>query len=71
MCIKTILLLVVLLAAALAISSQGRKEAFGMSPGTLVQLESTHVSTPYEAAQEWNAEQEQIRKDLQDMTGSV
>jgi hypothetical protein len=45
-------------------------EGFGTSPGTLVQLASTHVhSSPYQAQQELLEERERIRRDLIDMTG--
>ena len=45
-------------------------EGFGMSPGTLVQLSSTHVpSSPYEVRQEILEERERVRRDLIDMTG--
>jgi len=45
-------------------------EGFGMSPGTLVQLSSTHVpSSPYEVRQEILEERESVRRDLIDMTG--
>ena len=45
-------------------------EAFGTSPGTLVQLESSHVPTE-EDVREYEEEQRQIQRDLLDMTGSV
>ena len=47
-----------------------RQEAFGMSPGTLVQLSSSHVPTE-EDVDELRARNRQIRHDLIDMTGSA
>ena len=47
-----------------------RPEAFGMSPGTLVQLSSSHVPTQ-EDVDEQRALNRQIRHDLIDMTGSA
>lgn len=47
-----------------------RPEAFGMSPGTLVQLSSSHVPTA-EDVDEQRALNRQIRHDLIDMTGSA
>jgi len=47
-----------------------RREAFGMSPGTLVQLSSSHVPTG-EDVDEQRALNRQIRHDLIDMTGSA
>lgn len=47
-----------------------RREAFGMSPGTLVQLSSSHVPTG-EDVEEQRALNRQIRHDLIDMTGSA
>ena len=47
-----------------------RQEAFGMSPGTLVQLSSSHVPTE-EDVEEQRAQNRQIRHDLIDMTGSA
>jgi hypothetical protein len=45
-------------------------EPFGMSPGTLVQLSSSHVPTQEDADEE-RALRQQIRHDLIDMTGSA
>lgn len=47
-----------------------RREAFGMSPGTLVQLSSSHVPTEEDMG-ELRARNRQIRHDLIDMTGSA
>ena len=47
-----------------------RPEAFGMSPGTLVQLSSRHVPTEGDM-DELRARNRQIRHDLIDMTGSA
>ena len=46
-----------------------RRESFGTSPGTLVQLASTHVPKWDEEIADRAAEMAQIRHDLIDMTG--
>lgn len=45
------------------------RELFGAQGGELVQLATSHVPTA-EDAKAWEEEQEQIRRDLIDMTGS-
>jgi len=47
-----------------------RPEAFGMSPGTLVQLSSSHVPTEEDVDEQRDLNR-QIRHDLIDMTGSA
>lgn len=49
-------------------STRALREAFGMSPGTLVQLASSHVPTE-EDADDWRKYQHQVQRDLIDMTG--
>ena len=70
-----ILLILVIVSAALLFlflvrdSVYGRrKEFFGTSPGTLVQLASSHVPTE-EDSQYWAQYAQQVNKDLKDMTG--
>lgn len=43
-------------------------ETFGMSPGTLVQLSSSHVPTE-EDIYEARAENERVKRDIANMTG--
>jgi hypothetical protein len=45
------------------------KEGFGMSPGVMDQLASSHVPTESDLTEE-KIEREQVRKDLYDMTES-
>jgi hypothetical protein len=40
--------IILLLSVALYYSNNKKKEAFGMSPGTLVQLQTSHVPTEKE-----------------------
>jgi hypothetical protein len=54
---------------ALILSMRSRTEAFGTSPGTLVQLASSHVPTE-EDLYGMREYQKQVRKDLISMTGS-
>jgi hypothetical protein len=46
-----------------------KKEAFGTSPGTLVQLASTHVPTAEDYEQE-DIERQLVERDVKSMTGS-
>lgn len=72
MCLKTIIVAIIVLIITRLLISASMKEAFGTSPGTLVQLESTHVpSSPYEIAQVQTEERARVRRDLMDMTGSM
>jgi preprotein translocase subunit SecF len=43
------------------------RESFGMSPGTLVQLESTHVPTREDISEE-DLQRKLVEKDVHDMT---
>jgi len=45
-----------------------RKEFFGTSPGTLVQLASSHVPTEEDSLY-WAQYAQQVNRDLKDMTG--
>ena len=45
-----------------------RKELFGTSPGTLVQLASSHVPTEEDSLY-WAQYAQQVNRDLKDMTG--
>ncbi len=65
-----LLLTVIMLAIVLYYSRRYRTEAFGMSPGTLVQLQSSHVPTG-EDDDEMKEYVKQVRHDLVDMTGSA
>jgi hypothetical protein len=47
-----------------------RIEEFGMSPGTLTQLQSTHVPTRYDLETEI-AMQKEMEKDSIELTGSL
>ena len=44
-----------------------QRESFGMSPGTLVQLESTHVPTQSDLSEE-DVQRKLVEKDVHDMT---
>lgn len=58
-------------AALLFVLVAGRfTEPFGMSPGTLVQLSSSHVPTQ-EDAEELMAQRQQIIHDMIDLNGSA
>ncbi len=67
-------LAIVLLAAAIllfvVVAGRLTEGFFGMSPGTLDQLSSTHVPTEEDAAEEMAARR-QIAHDLIAMTGSA
>lgn len=66
---KTLAILLLLSAAALfLIMSLRFTEPFGTSPGTLVQLASSHVPTE-EDARYMTQYANQVNKDLKDMTG--
>jgi len=60
------LILLLILSCALFCVKEG---FFGTSPGTLVQLASTHVPTERDLTEE-KIEREQVRKDIYDMTES-
>jgi hypothetical protein len=47
---------------------QRQREAFGMSPGTLDQLKSTHVTTPADIEFYNNTYPKIVRRDITDMT---
>ena len=47
---------------------QRQREAFGMSPGTLDQLKSTHVTTAADIEFYNNTYPKIVRRDIQDMT---
>jgi hypothetical protein len=47
---------------------QREREAFGMSPGTLDQLKSTHVTTPEDIEFYTKTYPKIVRRDIQDMT---
>jgi hypothetical protein len=47
------------------------KEAFGAQGGEMVQLASSRVQTVGQVQEEMEEEQEQMRRDLIDMTGSA
>lgn len=69
--ILSVVIIVIFLLSSV-VMNRFKKEMFGMSPGTLDQLASTHVpSSLYEAEQEWIEEQRRIQRDLIDMTGGV
>jgi hypothetical protein len=65
-----LLLLIAALVVVFYYSRRHRMEAFGMSPGTLVQLQSSHVPTG-EDDDEMKEYVKQVRHDLVDMTGSA
>jgi hypothetical protein len=66
---KTLAILLLLSAIALFVIVCSRvQEPFGTSPGTLVQLASSHVPTE-EDSMYWAQYAQQVNKDLKDMTG--
>jgi hypothetical protein len=66
---KTLAILLLLSAAALfLVVSLRLTEPFGTSPGTLVQLASSHVPTEDDSLY-WAQYANQVNKDLKDMTG--
>jgi hypothetical protein len=67
---KTLAILLLLSAVALFVIVCSRvREPFGTSPGTLVQLASSHVPTE-EDARYMAQYAQQVNRDLVDMTGS-
>lgn len=63
----TIILTLVILIILMAGFNMAKVETFGMSPGTLVQLSTSHVPTEQDLY-EVKAENERVRRDIANMT---